>query len=121
MKKAEIKILMNEYKSILEAEVLGYNKEIEKNLMERLIIKLDAKKEMYETINTFLIESKNYDVIATDLFNMINESFIKYNTFIKYDISDIEEKYEEIQYHMNEEENKYYNIRINQLKNRLKY
>ena len=120
MKKNEIKILSYELKMVLESESLGIDKSEEKALLLRLMHKLNLEQEIYNTINNFLIESKNYSPIEIDLFEMIEDSFKKYNYLIEYKVDYIEDLYEnDVKYLMSEEENKYFNIRINQLKNRL--
>ena len=120
MKKNEIKILSYELKMVLESESLGIDKSEEKALLLRLMHKLNLEQEIYNTINNFLIESKNYSPIEIDLFEMIENSFKKYNYLIEYKVDYIEDLYEnDVKYLMSEEENKYFNIRINQLKNRL--
>ena len=120
MKKNEIKILSYELKMVLESESLGIDKSEEKALLLRLMHKLNLEQEIYNTINNFLIESKNYSPIEIDLFEMIENSFKKYNYLIEYKVDYIEDLYEnDAKYLMSEEENKYFNIRINQLKNRL--
>ena len=120
MKKNEIKILSYELKMVLESESLGIDKSEEKALLLRLMHKLNLEQEIYNTINNFLIESKNYSPIEIDLFEMIENSFKKYNYLIEYKVDYIEDLYEnDVKYLMSEEDNKYFNIRINQLKNRL--
>ena len=120
MRKSEIKILSYELKMVLESESLGIDKSEEKALLLRLMRNLSLEQEIYNTINNFLIESKNYKPIEIDLFEMIENSFKKYNYLIEYRIDYIEDLYEnDVKYLMDEEENKYFNIRINQLKNRL--
>ena len=120
MKKNEIKILSYELKLVLESESLGIDKSEEKALLLRLMHKLNLEQEIYNTINNFLIESKNYSPIEIDLFEMIESSFKKYNYLIEYKVDYIEDLYEnDVKYLMSDEENKYFNIRINQLKNRL--
>lgn len=116
MIKKEKEIILARYELILDTEKLGYDKSDSKKELISLMDMLGMQKDRYVRENEVLSKHNNYSPIVVDMFDMLFDSFSKYDCLIRYDLDDVEEAFEHLRWKMPEEELSYNLKRISIIK-----
>lgn len=119
MTKNEKAILLDSYKMIVSCETIGLDKDDARREFESLLDKLDLKTDRYLVKNNVICETNEYDLIVVDTFYMVFNTFLKYNRYVYFDINDIDDCYNDLQFEMNDEDIKCHNARMKILKEKL--
>ena len=107
MNKKELNTILSVYKDIYYTHhVVKIDKSDSLREFKFLLTSLNLKKESYMVENKVIAEAENMSLTVKEMYNMIFESFVKYNTYCNYDLEEIDIYYEELQWEMTEEENK---------------
>ena len=113
MTKQEKQTILSAYKQIYYTHhVVKINKSDALREFKFLLSSLNLKKELYQIENEVIIEANNLKLTVKEMYNMIFELFVKYNTYCNYDLEEIDIYYEELQWEMTEEENKCHKARV---------
>jgi hypothetical protein len=118
MNKKETSIILASYKHIYACnEVLNIDKTDTIREYRHMLEELGLKKEMYIIENEVICERDNIKYSSKQVYEMIFETFLKYNKYIHYDMNEIERYYDDLQFYFTDEENKCHIARINLLNN----
>ena len=112
MNKKEIATIKESYKAIYKNSLID-KADMSRFNMKMLLDNLGLKKERYEVENEVIADNNNYKSMIVESFQMIAEDFEKYGVYVNYDLTEIENIFEDLQYEMTEEEIRCYNARIN--------
>lgn len=113
MNKKELNIITATYKDMLYTnEVLEIDKSDSIREFKRLLDNLNLKDERYTVENEIICYKNNYNCIVRETFELIYNTFKKYNQYVNYNLDDIENIYNDLKYIMTVEDNKCHEARI---------
>jgi hypothetical protein len=117
MTSKEKNIILKNYKRIYKLSLTkGFDYKDDARLeFTSLLDELGLTKERYTIENEVISEKNNYNNIQREMFEMIFESFLKYEVYIHYDIREIDIVYHTLQFDMSEEEKRLHCTRINNI------
>jgi len=109
-------ILSNFQNAFMVNELLKIDKQEVLREFRHLLSMLNLKKEMVEQENIVICERDNIKGTKKEMYQLIFEIFSKYGIYPHYNITEIDQYYDNLQYNMTEEENKCHKVRINYIK-----
>jgi len=113
MTKNEKSIILSAYKDIYYTHnIVKIDKSDSLREFKFLLNSLNLKKESYQVENEIIAETNNLKITVIEMYKMIFETFAKYNTYINYNLEEINIYYEELQWEFTEEENKCHKARV---------
>lgn len=115
MTNKEKNILLKNYKRIYHQHLITDYKNDSRLEFVNLLDALGLKTDRYIIENEVISELRQYNNIQREMFEMIFESFLKYGVYIHYDVKDIELFFDNLQFQMNDEEKRLYQVRINNI------
>lgn len=114
MNKKEMNIILTTYKEAYNAqEILGFDKADTLRTLKFMIDSLGLEKQRYEIENDVIAERDHLNITTKEMYQIIFETFEKYNVYVNYDLDEIEMYYDNLQFKMTQEENKCHQARIN--------
>jgi hypothetical protein len=121
MNKKESAIILKSYKDIYYAHcILEIDKTDSRREFKFLLDTLGLKKERYIVENEIITEKENINCSSKSMYEMIFETFAKYNKYINYDLNEIDTIYDDLQFEMTEEDKKCHIARISYIENNKK-
>ena len=117
MNKTETNTIINIYKDMYYVHhIVNIDKSETLREFKFMIDKLGLKKQRYIVENKIIMERDEITGKA-DIYEMIFNDFILYNRYVHYDINEISNEYDELQFYMNDEQLKCNKARINYICN----
>lgn len=102
--------ILQQYDSLLRVQKLGYDKSETLQEFRRLLDNLTLKAERIQVENT--ITAEDMKPTQQDMYSMIFETFSKYGVYPHYDLNEIDNIFENLQFKMTEEEKKCHKARV---------
>lgn len=113
MNKKEMNTILKSYKTIYNLKLMGFDKDDSIREFKILLNNLGMEIERYKAENEIIAAHNNMSCTIIEMYEMIFNDFLKYGRPIHYDLKEIDEYYDYLEFKMTEEENACHKARIN--------